>query len=241
MANDWFQFKEFIVKQDLCGMKVSTDACILGALAYHDINTAAQSVLDIGTGTGLLSLMLGQHKQITSVTAVELNPNAVAQAQCNFDEAPWSSKLQVLHTDITHTHELHTCSYDIIICNPPFFSNHLPSQAAARRMAMHDMTLTKETLAFAITQYLKPNGKAYILYPSNEWPAWIEASSQAKIYKSKQWNIFPSMHKASNRVVGVFQKEACETTEDLNFMIRAANNQYTDAFKQLLAPFYLNL
>src|SRR5688500_11779251 len=121
MANQYFQFKQFSIQQDRCAMKVSTDACIQGA--WTPIADNVKDVLDIGAGTGLLSLMLAQRNYDIRIDAVELDVEAAQQAKENVASSPWKDRVEVIQADVTQ-HSF-TKLYDMVICNPPFFNNSL--------------------------------------------------------------------------------------------------------------------
>ncbi len=122
MANDWFRFKQFLIQQDRCAMKVSTDACIQGALAgAYCAAVKAERALDIGAGTGLLSLMLAQQHPFLQIDALELDEAAYGQALDNCANSPWKHHVSLWHTALQDFRPPAGRSYDFIICNPPFF------------------------------------------------------------------------------------------------------------------------
>ena len=138
MANQYFQFKQFTVQQDACAMKVTTDACLFGAWVANRINgldLKGKHFLDIGTGTGLLSLMVAQQTD-ASIDAVEIETAAANQAQENFEQSPWNNKLFLHNSSIQTFIPQH--KYDFIFTNPPFFFNDLKSKNHARNIALHD-------------------------------------------------------------------------------------------------------
>ena len=145
MANNYFQFKQFTVYQGGCAMKVCTDACIFGAVvsAQAGNNPLIKNVLDIGTGTGLLSLMMAQ-KTAALIDAIEIDPLAFVQAAKNFEQSPWHNKLTIHNTDVLEFHP--EKKYDLIISNPPFFEGDLKSENRKKNAAKHDTTLTLEML-----------------------------------------------------------------------------------------------
>src|SRR5688572_30396977 len=127
MANNFFQFKQFIIYQDKCSMKVCTDACIFGAGIANIISNSESRIsncLDIGTGTGLLSLMIAQ-KTSALIDAIEIEEDAFNQAKENFSNSSWSQRLRAFHTDVKHFNS--PLKYDFIISNPPFYQNDLIS------------------------------------------------------------------------------------------------------------------
>lgn len=159
MPNNYFRFKQFTVYQDQTAMKVCTDACLFGAWVAY--STDPSSILDIGTGTGLLSLMLAQ-KSVAPIDAVEIDEQAYEQAQANFYASPWSSRLKAFHTPIQ---EFQGNSYDLIISNPPFYNKDLKSSDRKRNLALHSEALNLEELLTCVKRLLANNGLFAILLP----------------------------------------------------------------------------
>lgn len=242
MPNSWFQFKQFRVQQDRCAMKVSTDACIQGAWAAIQFpGKASQRVLDIGTGTGLLSLMLAQTLPDAHIDAIELNMEACAQAAGNFALSPWADRLKATPTALADFIEVATPSYDLIICNPPFFHNQLQAAQTARNDARHSVALDKETLAAAIAQLLSPEGYCCVMYPEREWLDWRHTATAHQLCAEKILEVQPGATAAVNRVIGIFRRQETSRTGMEKLIIYQENKQYTDGFRQLLAPYYLHL
>ena len=163
--NTFFQFKKFIIHQDKCAMKVCTDACLFGAYVANKLeadNFNLNKILDIGAGTGLLSLMLAQ-KCYEKIDAIELDENAFLQARKNIENSPFRNQIEILNVDIL-TFSANE-KYDLIICNPPFFENQLKSDTAERNAAMHATTLSLLQLVQVIKSNLTLAGKAYLLLP----------------------------------------------------------------------------
>jgi tRNA1Val (adenine37-N6)-methyltransferase len=155
-----FRFKQFEVAQEGGCMPVTTDACIFGAIA--DIGKA-KSALDIGTGTGLLSLMLAQRFPEAHFTAVDIDEASVNQAHLNFENSPWKDRLNAVKADIREWEQ--GKQFDAIVCNPPFFENQLPSESEDKRRARHTVTLDFETLLQKINTLLNMDGKCWLLLP----------------------------------------------------------------------------
>ncbi|MEM8894752.1 MAG: methyltransferase [Bacteroidota bacterium] len=143
MPNTYFDFKQFRVDQGQSGMKVTTEGCILGAWARFN---QPKRILDIGTGTGLLSLMLAQRYPTGIIDAVELDEKAAQQAKQNFRKSPWSSKLTAHHCCIKDFEAVNGRCYDLIICNPPFFKNDLKSTNSQKAKAIHNDNLSQSLL-----------------------------------------------------------------------------------------------
>ena len=168
MSNSYFQFKQFRIDQGDTAMKVSTDACIQGACT--PILPGVKKVLDIGCGTGLLSLMLAQRSAEINIDAIELDEAAANQARANVAASPWADRINVMQADARVFRPTHP--YDLIICNPPFFNNSLIGDNAARNRARHSLTLTQQDLFALAKAYLSPAGYIFIMLPLPEHNVW---------------------------------------------------------------------
>jgi tRNA1Val (adenine37-N6)-methyltransferase len=247
MPNDWFQFKQFTVQQDRCAMKVSTDACIQGAWAAMQLqkqqNAQPLTVLDIGTGTGLLSLMLAQLNPHIIVDAIELNGDAAGQAGANFAASPWSERLRIYHAALTNFRNAYDRNqqYDFIICNPPFFHNQLQAPGKARNEARHSISLSKTELADTAACLLKAAGTLCVLYPAREWDDWEKTAAQHGLYPEKILSIQPNGTAAPNRLTGLFNMANHNLTHQEQLVIYEPDKSYTPAFTNLLQPYYLHL
>jgi tRNA1Val (adenine37-N6)-methyltransferase len=162
MPNTYFQFKQFTIHQDRSAMKVSTDACIFGAWIAGICASfpSSATALDIGSGTGLLSLMVAQ-KFSGVITAVEVDPSAASQASENFLASPWASRLTLVAADV----RAFTGSYDVVFSNPPFFEHDLRGPSAERNQARHDDTLGFTSLLASVRRLLAPSGVFGVLIP----------------------------------------------------------------------------
>ncbi len=174
MPNNYFQLKKFTVQQGDCAMKVTTDACLFGAWLAKTVDSWQLTVnrtLDIGTGTGLLSLMLAQ-KCNTKIDAVEIDEAAATQAQQNFELSPWKDRLQAYNSSIQLFKQ--STNYNLIITNPPFFDNDLKSNDTKRNLALHGASLTLKELLTAIKELLINDGQLAILLPYHRTDYFIE-------------------------------------------------------------------
>lgn len=236
MSNSYFKFKQFTVEQGKCAMKVSTDACIQGA--WTPIESRVNSVLDIGAGTGLLSLMLAQRNANISIDAVELDVDAISQAQENISNSPWNDRVQVRHADVKEYNvDKH---YDMIICNPPFFQNSLQGDKANRNMARHNDSLSYKDLLTSIDRLLHKDGYASIMLPVSEFKIWEDLLLESGWFVAYKLLVKPRQELKHNRVIGICQKRHPLNTHEEELCIYT-DNGYTDKFSLLMAPFYLKL
>ncbi|MFC6997658.1 tRNA1(Val) (adenine(37)-N6)-methyltransferase [Rufibacter roseus] len=235
MANDYFQFKQFLIKQDRCAMKVCTDSCVLGA--YADV-AGARRILDIGAGTGLLSLMAAQRAPEAQIEAVEIEPDAAAQAQENFLASPWANRLK-LHRQSLQEFVLQAPGlFDSIISNPPFFQASLKSTDVAKNTAKHTGTLTfKEIVAFA-QKFLKPNGKLHILLPPHEAKVFEQEANTAGFFTNQVLNIEATPNGKLLRAIHSYSRQASPLQTHW-LPVREKDGSYTLPFQKLLQEFYL--
>ena len=253
MPNSYFQFKKFRVEQGQTAMKVCTEACIFGAsVDVSNINKTSK-ILDIGAGTGILSLMLAQKiteniisKNIHAVVhAVELEEKAFLQAQENIKNSIFSDKITVFNASIQDFAEKNNEKYDLIVSNPPFFTNHLLSNKTNKNLALHTNTLSFEDLAKAASQLLHENGTFEILLPAYEMSLFEEIAKKYNLQIIKTLTIFNNeKHKENNQIfrkICIFKFGISILDKKDNLVIKTKENDYTDAFKVLLRDFYLHL
>ncbi|HTN47158.1 MAG TPA: methyltransferase [Flavipsychrobacter sp.] len=237
MSNSYFQFKQFRIEQGQCAMKVSTDACIQGA--WTPIDTTVRHVLDIGAGTGLLSLMLAQRNNLIKIDAIELDKDAALQANENFAFSPWNDRLRCYQGDVKGF-SFHR-KYDLIISNPPFFSKSLLGDSVRRNQARHSLYFSLEHLVKVLDQQMEENGCASVLLPAAEHQIWENLLVKAGYSISGELHIIPAPQKPANRVVSICsrQQRVHKQTETLH--IRTGKDHYSEDFKTLMQAFYLHL
>lgn len=238
MANSYFQFKKFRVDQGDCAMKVTTEGCLLGAWIPQ---SQPNRILDIGAGTGLLSLMLAQRFDC-SIDALEIDPAAAKQATANIKDSAWSDQIEVIEADLfdfASQEESHQ-KYDLIISNPPFFANALKSTKSTESQAKHDGEIfDKRRFAGALKTLLSNNGSAFILYPEYEQQLFQQEVERIGLPIEKVLTIYNQPNASVFRVISQvnFSGEFL-APEVLN--IRKGNN-HTPEFEALLGPYYLKL
>ena len=216
-------------------MKVSTDACLHGA--WTPIAENVTSVLDIGAGTGLLSLMLAQRSERIHVDAIEIDRDASIQAQANAASSPWSNRVRVINGDVTKN--LYNEKYDLVICNPPFFNNSLLGDKDSRNLARHTVSLSYSDLWNVLNKVLKPDGYASIMLPVVEHTQW------ESLLNKNDWHINHRLcthHRANSsckRIISLCSRNATEKSIEERLVIYSAPNHYSPETSELLKPFYL--
>jgi len=240
MSNHYFQFKEFTVQQERTAMKVCTDACLFGAYTAGLIaggKLTATNCLDIGTGTGLLSLMLAQKTDAT-IDAVEIDNAAYYQAKENFAHAPWTERLTVYHSNILQFDAAK--KYDCIISNPPFFEKDLKSDDDKKNTAKHGTALTLQQLLQVVSKNLQEDGFFTILLPYHRINFCIEEAEKEGLYLSKKVLVKQTpLHAWFRGILFFSRQQGLSTKEEIS--IRDNMGDYTNKFMDLLEDYYLYL
>lgn len=237
VGNPVFHFKQFSIVQKTTAMKVCTDSCLFGAY-IEPARTA--SVLDIGTGTSLLSLMLAQRYN-TQITAIEIDHAACEEAKLNVQASPWKDKIKVLEADINNYQQLFEgVQFDTIICNPPFYEHQMPSSETRRNVAMHNTHLSFSALAQAVVALLKTSGEAYLLLPAKTSNTVVDTFKVFGLHAQHYCAIKNFAHTAPFRVIIKFGF-APESLGTDTLVIYDAENHYTQRTSALLRPYYLYL
>ena len=242
MSNHFFQFKQFKINQDQCAMKVSTDACVFGAfVAKHEHALNPSNALDIGSGTGLLSLMLAQKLTNTKIDAVEFDIKAAQQCKENFRESSWTSILTVFQESIQVFSNTSNSKYDLIICNPPFFPNHLKSSNTARLHARHTDLLSFDDLLSSVEMLLADRGNFYGLLPTDQLMVFLSLAASFGFMCSHVLHIRERTENKNKRTVFKLQRKTTETlfAKSEELVIRDNQGNYSSEFSQLLKDYYL--
>lgn len=213
-------------------MRVTTDACLLGALSNH---SNPQHILDIGTGTGVVALMLAQRYEKSRVEVVDIEKIVVEQATNNILQSKFANRFDIHHGDYLQT--FNTKSFDLIVCNPPYYKDHLQKQSSEKNIAIHNETLNHELLLTKAMTDLQEQGKFYVILPPFEADQLITFSKQQSIGIYEVIEIFNVQDKLYRKVIG-FSNSKSKTTEK-TLQIKNHLNHYTDEFQQLMCDFYL--
>ena len=236
MPNTFFQFKQFRINQDQCAMKVCTDSCVFGA--YVKVGHAKR-VLDIGTGTGLLALMIAQRSEAV-VEAVEINPEAQVQAAQNFEESPWAERLKLHPMPLQEFAKACTQQYDVILSNPPFFLASLKSENAAKNSAKHTGDLLFEDILTFAQKHLTPEGKLYLLLPPAEANHFAELARLHELYLHTTLEVYTRTGGKCIRHIQTYTFEPMSKSDIHTLDIREEDGTtYTADFTNLLRDYYL--
>lgn len=239
MPPGFFAMRTFTIHQHRAAMKVTQDACILGAWAPLD---DASTVLDIGTGTGLLALMAAQRLPHARIDAVDVDEGARADATDNVGASDFRQRITVYGADVRAWSAGRDGHYDHILCNPPFFQNQSPSADPAKRTARHASTLTFDDLASICRRLLAPSGRATILLPVTELDTLTAAMTSRGLVGSRRLWVRDRDDLPWRRIITVWEADdtAGAVTDD-HLTVRAAPAVYSTAMKDLMRPYYLHV
>ena len=227
-----FTFKQFAVEQDDVAMKVGTDGVLLGAWADCD---GAKRILDIGTGTGVIALMLAQRNTEAKIHAVEIDETATRRARSNFDMSPWAERLTVENCAVQEFEPSE--KFDLIISNPPYFVDSLQCPDAKRTTARHTQDLTFKELDKAVERLLAENGRFALILPTAEFEKYLATTH---LHLVRRCDMHPTTGAAVKRVMAEFSKHAQAEILHENITIeKEKRGDYTEEYRTLTKDFYL--
>lgn len=235
MANPCFEFKKFKIHQDRSAFKVTTDACVLGAYV-HALNP--DSVCDIGTGTGIIALMLAQKFPDSKIDAVEIDKSSAIQARENADVSPWSERIMVINQSIQDFSILSKKKYNLIVCNPPYYEDHLRSKDNQKNLTRHNYKISIKELANSISILLKDEGVFYTIMPAFSFGRFREELERFNIRLFDKLGIHSRLEKPLYRYIGGFCRKKDDMKEN-TLIIYNENGEYSEGFKKLLKDYYL--
>ena len=233
-----FKFKQFTVHQDRCAMKIGTDGVLLGAWA--PIDTSINSILDIGTGTGIIALMLAQRSNAAIIDALEIDADAYEQAVENFEASPWSDRLFCYHASFQEFIEEIEERYDFLISNPPFFSENHKTSDAQRAIARFEDALPFEHLLTGASRLLSINGRFAAIFPCKEEQRVIDIARQVHFFPQKITRVKGTAVSDNKRSLLLFGFDMVAPEID-ELVIENSRHQYTDAYIRLTKDFYLKM
>jgi tRNA1Val (adenine37-N6)-methyltransferase len=235
VANEFFRFKEFTIHQQLCAMKVGTDAVLLGA--WVDV-FGASTVLDIGTGTGIVAVMLAQRSSAI-IDAIDIDEGACLQATENVKLCPWKDRIAVQRSSFQAFADQASKKYDVIVTNPPYFGNSLKTPDASRNLARHNDTLPFTDILKGVEKLLNMQGRFVIILPYVEAQLFIVEAALYHLYCNKKLVIKTLPTKKPVRIIMEFGKMRKKLMED-TMSVHNSDNEYTENYKDLTKAYYLN-
>ncbi|MDO4881519.1 MAG: methyltransferase [Capnocytophaga sp.] len=232
-----FHFKHFSVKQNRSAMKISTDSVLLGAWTPLD---NPLSVLDIGAGTGVLSLMIAQRTEITKIDAVEVDNEAFTECFENFSNSLWKERLNVFHQDIKDFYTENNQKYDLIISNPPFFTEKTFSKHKKREIARFTENLPFDVLLKSVSSLLSKKGFFSVIIPFKEENLFIEKANYFSLYPCKIMRVKGNFLTETKRSLILFSFQKTENISYDEIIIEKERHIYTEKYINLTKNFYLN-
>ena len=228
--------------QEHTAMKVCTDACLFGGWSAADAQIqAAKNILDIGSGTGLLSLMLAQ-QSAAHITAIEIEDGAFEQTKTNFDLSPWKDRLDVVHSSIQDYASMNKANlFDCIITNPPFYEGDLNSPDNAKNLAAHSTALPWDDLARSAASLLQENGAWYVLVPTLRAYTIQKLALKYGLQLSQECLMYNDAKHLPIRAMLKFVKQKEATIQRNKIVIKNADQSYTTEFINYLKDYYLHL
>ncbi|HDZ40944.1 MAG TPA: methyltransferase domain-containing protein [Bacteroidetes bacterium] len=229
---DYFDFKQFRLYQKKPAFRIGTDGVLLGAWA--DVSYAAK-ILDIGTGTGLIALMMAQRTS-AEIVAIEADSHSYEQAVENIEISPWQNRIEVINERIQDHSPGET--YDLIVTNPPFFRQSLANRDERLARARHDYDLSGTDLLLAVKRFMAPGGRFCLILPYREAAIFIAEAVGFGLYCNKIIKVKPLPSAPVKRMLMEFGTEKKELLQSF-LTIEKARHKYTDEYKKLTADFYL--
>jgi tRNA1Val (adenine37-N6)-methyltransferase len=230
-----FRFKQFSVEDDQSSMRIGTDAVLLGAW----INPGNRSeILDIGTGCGVIALMMAQ-KCNAAITAIDIDENSARQASVNFRNSPWNRRLNAIHCSFQEFTRLPAKSFDLVISNPPYFRNSLRSPLKSRNIARHDDQLNTGDLLAGVAGILNNNGKFCLILPASDATSFQSDAKVHNLFLVRQLMVKskPGTHPKRIAMEYAFSSPGSVANEEI--IIRREDNSFTDAYRELTEDFYI--
>lgn len=237
MSNPYFKFKQFIVFHDRCAMKVGTDGVLLGA--WVDIHNS-QKALDIGTGSGLIGLMMAQRNYKISIRAIDIDNSAIEQAKDNIRLSPFASQIDCIHSSLQELGSNSDEKYDIIVSNPPFFTQSLKSPKQERTIARHTDTLSVEELIWISASLLNKGGKLSVIYPYSYKDELHEIAKENSLFITRITSVYPTPTSSPKRILMEFSNIKTSLIES-ELIIEKERHIYSEEFVELVKEFYLKM
>ena len=234
MANNYFSFKHFTVYQDKCAFKVGTDGVLLGAAA--DVSEAKQ-ILDIGTGTGLIALMLAQRSE-ADIVAIEPDKDSFSQACSNVAVSKWNNRIKIENTSLQN-YDPGALRFDLIVSNPPFFSDSLKNPDKDKSAARHNDTLTNQDLFTGAGRLMASGGRLQVIMPYVEGNVFIAEAQEYGLYCNNMLKIKPLPTSEIRRMILTFSKQRQKPAEKFLTIEHGKRHEFTEEYKNLTKDYYL--
>jgi len=237
MPNNWFRFKQFTIQQEHVAMKVGTDGVLLGAWA--SVPGPGNRVLDVGTGTGLIALMIAQRTRDVWVDALEIDPSSASQANENIQNSPWKERMICIHSSFQDYSSKSKYQYDQIICNPPFFSASSKTPSKEKNLARHDDSLSLRDIFKGSVSLTKETTVISLILPLDKEVQALDLMLEHQMYCKRRTRVIPAPGKSTNRVLLECSFIPGKCHEDDITIETGKRHMYSDKYKNLTDGFYL--
>jgi tRNA1Val (adenine37-N6)-methyltransferase len=234
--NNYFKFKQFTIQQEKAAMKVGTDGVLLGS--WVDVKNCS-NILDVGTGTGLIALMLAQRSP-AQITGVEIETEAAAEAKINVQNSSWENRVTIRNSSFQKFAEEANEKFDLIVSNPPFFKNSFKAATSTRNLARHTDSLSFSDLISCSNKLLRTNGKMAVVVPVSAFSEIEELAKENQLFLQRKTDVHPNARRPANRFLLTYGKNKVEP-EYVKLLVYKEVGEYSDAHKELTKAFYLKL
>lgn len=236
MKNALFRFKQFQIDQSKSAMKIGTDGVLLGA--WTSVNSKPKTILDIGSGTGLIALMLAQRTASSIIKAIEIEEDAAAEAAANFKDSPWSDRLELIHANILNYTQKSIETFDLIVSNPPFFTAPFKASEDSRSTARDNNYLPYEDLFSCVDQLLNVTGSFSMVCPFEYRNKLFKLGLEQNLHIVQELQVKGTSTSSFKRILMRFEKtKSSLLTEEL--ILEESRHQRTSEHQQLVKDFYL--
>ena len=236
MSADKFEFKQFAVNQSKCAMNVGTDAVLLGS--WVEINEAA-NILDIGTGTGVIAIMMAQ-KSKAEIIALDIDASACEQSRENVKNSPWPERISIYNESLQHFATHYPLKFDLIVSNPPYFVDAYKSAEESRNQARHTDQLPFIDLVKSAISLLQPLGRICIILPTKESLKFRELAALNNLFLTKITHVKTTQYKDEKRQLLQFELINKKLIEETLVIEQEERHCYSKEYKELTKDFYLS-
>jgi len=233
-----FKFKEFNILQDKTAMKVGTDGVLLGA--WVEIDKNAKSILDIGTGTGLIALQIAQRSDAEIIDAIEIESDAFEQAVNNFENSNWADRLYCYHTSLQAFADEIDEKYDLIVSNPPFYTSTYKKLDQKRAIARHANAMPYESLLLHTSKLLSKKGTCAFIIPFQNENIFLEIATKNNLYPNRITHVKGNATSVYKRSLIQLTSIKCNPLKE-ELIIEISRHIYTQEYKNLVKDFYINM
>lgn len=228
-----FRFKQFEVSQGRSAMRVGTDAVLFAAWVGVE---SAKYILDVGTGSGVIALILAQRNQHALIDAIEIDSGSSEDSEINFKASPWHDRLRLYEGDFLKI--IAKDKFDLIVSNPPYFSQSLRASDPIRNTARHDDSLPAEAFMIRAKSLLTAEGRVALIFPTTQLERWIVASAAVGLVPARVCHVFTLAHKDSSRVMVEFSAHHKGEPKMESVLIEKSPGEFSEAYKKMTSAYY---